>query len=53
MVGVNGSGMHTNVSISEKGNNLFWDEKGEEKLSKMGWEFVDRILTHGNDIACC
>src|SRR6202030_2765281 len=24
--------------------------KGEEKLSKMGWEFVDRILTHGNDI---
>ena len=24
--------------------------KGEEKLSKLGWEFVDRILTHGNDI---
>src|SRR5262249_7151733 len=50
VVGVNGSGMHTNVSISEKGKNLFWDEHGEEKLSKMGWEFVDRILTHGNDI---
>ena len=50
VVGVNGSGMHTNVSISEKGKNLFWDEKGEEKLSKMGWEFIDRILTHGNDI---
>ena len=28
VVGVNGSGMHTNVSISEKGKNLFWDEKG-------------------------
>src|ERR1700722_4104782 len=50
VVGVNGSGMHTNVSISEKGKNLFWDAKGEEKLSKMGWAFVDRILTHGNDI---
>src|ERR1700728_2413484 len=50
VVGVNGSGMHTNVSISEKGTNLFWDEKGEEKLSKLGWEFIDRILTHGNDI---
>jgi glutamine synthetase len=50
VVGVNGSGMHTNVSISEKGKNLFWDAKGEEKLSKMGWSFVDRILTHGNDI---
>src|SRR4051794_32646768 len=50
VVGVNGSGMHTNVSISKGGKNLFWDPKGEEKLSKAGWEFVDRILTHGNDI---
>ena len=50
VIGVNGSGMHTNVSISEGGKNLFWDAKGEEKLSKMGWSFVDRILTHGNDI---
>src|SRR5271167_3426939 len=50
VVGVNGNGMHTNVSISKGGRNLFWDPKGEEKLSKMGWEFIDRILTHGNDI---
>ena len=50
VVGVNGSGMHTNVSISKSGKNLFWDPKGEEKLSKFGWEFLDRILTHGNDI---
>src|SRR5574340_1636683 len=50
VVGVNGSGMHTNVSVSENGKNLFWDPKGEEKLSKLGWSFVDRILTHGNDI---
>jgi glutamine synthetase len=50
VVGVNGSGMHTNVSISKNGKNLFWDPKGEEKLSKMGWSFIDRILTHGNDV---
>src|SRR6202158_5909679 len=50
VVGVNGNGMHTNVSISQKGKNLCWDPKGEEKLSKFGWSFVDRILTHGNDI---
>src|ERR1700758_4667320 len=50
VVGVNGSGMHTNVSISENGKNLFWDAKGEEKLSKLGWAFTDRILTHGNDV---
>ena len=50
VAGVNGSGMHTNVSVSKNGKNLFWDPKGEEKLSKFGWEFLDRILTHGNDI---
>src|SRR5664279_5145239 len=49
VVGVNGSGMHTNVSISKDDKNLFWDEAGQEKLSGFGWEFVDRILTHGND----
>jgi glutamine synthetase len=50
VTGVNGSGMHTNVSITKNGKNLFWDPKGEEKISKMGWAFVDRILTHGNDL---
>jgi glutamine synthetase len=50
VVGVNGSGMHTNVSISKDKTNLFWDEKGQEQLSKFGWEFIDRILTHALDI---
>ena len=50
VVGVNGNGMHTNVSISKGGKNLFWEPKGLEQLSKLGWSFVDRILTHGNDI---
>jgi glutamine synthetase len=50
VVGVNGNGMHTNVSVNKAGKNLFWDPKGEEKLSKFGWAFLDRILTHGNDI---
>jgi glutamine synthetase len=50
VVGVNGNGMHTNVSISSDGKNLFWDPKGEEQLSKKGWEFIDRILSSANDI---
>src|SRR5580693_1783865 len=50
VVGVNGSGMHTNVSITKGGKNIFWDPQGQEKISKLAWQFTDRILTHGNDI---
>jgi glutamine synthetase len=48
--GINGSGMHTNMSVSQKGKNLFWDPKGQDKLSKLGWKFIDRILTAGQDV---
>jgi glutamine synthetase len=50
VVGVNGNGMHTNVSITKDKKNLMWDPNGVEKISQFGWDFVDRILTHGNDI---
>ncbi len=49
VVGVNGSGMHTNVSVSKGGKNQFWDPQGDEKVSTFAWEFVDRILSTGND----
>jgi glutamine synthetase len=50
VVGVNGSGMHSNVSVSKGKTNLFWDEKGEEQLATFGWNFLDRILTHALDL---
>jgi glutamine synthetase len=50
VVGVNGNGMHTNVSVSKDGRNLFWDPNGEEKMSACAWQFIDRILSHGNDL---
>jgi glutamine synthetase len=50
VTGVNGNGMHTNLSINRKGKNLFYDAKGPDMLSKAGWDFVDRILTSANDI---
>ncbi len=50
VTGVNGSGMHTNISITKDGKNLMWDPEGEEKTSRFGWEFVDRILSVGSDL---
>src|SRR6202045_1048688 len=50
VIGVNGNGMHTNVSVSKDGKNLFWDPEGEEKLDPLAWSFIDRILSSANDI---
>src|SRR5579862_6672310 len=50
VLGVNGNGMHTNVSVSKDGKNLFWDPQGQERLSGFAWQFVDRILSHAKDI---
>ncbi len=50
VVGVNGNGMHTNVSVSKDKKNIFWDPSGQEKLSEFAWQFIDRILSAGQDI---
>ncbi|HMQ16177.1 MAG TPA: glutamine synthetase family protein [Phycisphaerae bacterium] len=50
VTGVNGSGMHTNMSVARSGKNLFYDAKGQDGLSRMGWDFIDRILYSASDI---
>jgi glutamine synthetase len=50
VTGVNGNGMHTNLSIAQKDKNLFYDAKGQDKLSKAGWSFIERILASGQEI---
>ena len=50
VVGVNGNGMHTNVSVSKDGKNLFWDPKGQENMSALALSFTDRILSAGADL---
>jgi glutamine synthetase len=49
-VGINGSGMHTNISLSKQGKNIFHDPKGEAKLSSFAWTCIDRILSHAADM---
>jgi glutamine synthetase len=50
VTGVNGNGMHTNLSVSREGKNLFYSRDGAEGLSELAWQFIDRILTSANDL---
>ena len=50
VAGVNGNGMHTNMSLSRGGRNLFWDAGGQDDLSPAGWSFIQRILESANDL---
>ncbi len=50
VTGINGSGMHTNVSLARGETNLFYEAQGRDGLSQFGWNFVDRILANGLDI---
>jgi glutamine synthetase len=50
VTGVNGSGMHTNLSVSRGGTNLFYDASGKDGLTELGWSFINRILGSALDI---
>ncbi|HTR18820.1 MAG TPA: glutamine synthetase family protein [Candidatus Paceibacterota bacterium] len=48
--GINGSGMHTNFSLSKNGKNIFHEKGGKEGLSKIAWDFILRLLNHAPEI---
>ncbi len=50
VAGVNGNGMHCNMSLSKNGKNLFFDKAGRDGLSEGAWTFVDRVLNNAVDI---
>jgi glutamine synthetase len=50
IAGMNGSGMHTNISLSKDGVNLFWGKDSEDKLSPAAHMFLTGILYYANDI---
>ena len=50
VTGVNGSGMHTNLSVTRQSTNLFYEKDGRDGLSSTGWDFIGRILASASDI---
>lgn len=45
--GINGSGMHTNMSLFDKnGKNVFFDPKGNLQLSSTAYSFIAGVLKH-------
>jgi glutamine synthetase len=44
--GQNGSGMHTHQSLFTKGENAFFDAKGEYQLSKVAHHYIGGLLKH-------
>ena len=46
--GINGSGMHTNMSLFKNGKNVFYDPDGEKGLSKEAYSFIAGLLAHGH-----
>jgi glutamine synthetase len=49
--GINGSGMHTHMSVFDKaGNNLFFDAKDEFHLSPLAHSFVAGLIEHARGL---
>ena len=44
--GINGSGMHCNVSMFSNGENSFYDENSENGLSEVASHFIAGVLKH-------
>ena len=50
VTGVNGNGMHTNISLAKGGKNLFFQKGGKDGLSDVAWDFTNRILASATDL---
>ena len=46
IAGINGSGMHTHLSLFEDGDNAFHDDNDEFNLSDTAYQFLGGILAH-------
>ncbi|EKQ51295.1 MULTISPECIES: type I glutamate--ammonia ligase [unclassified Clostridium] len=49
--GINGSGMHVNMSLYKDGKNAFVDENDKNGLSKVAYQFIAGLLKHIKGVA--
>ena len=49
--GINGSGMHANISLFKNGENAFFDPKGERELSEDAYYFIGGLMKHAKALA--
>ncbi len=45
--GINGNGMHMNMSLFNEAGNVFFDEEDEMQLSQSAYHFLGGLLKHG------
>jgi glutamine synthetase len=50
VAGINGSGMHTHLSLFKNGKNAFLDEKTSLQLSKTAQQFIAGLLEHADEM---
>ncbi|HEU4743104.1 MAG TPA: type I glutamate--ammonia ligase [Meiothermus sp.] len=48
IAGISGSGMHMHLSLFKKGENAFYDPKGQHQLSKTALHFIGGLLEHAD-----
>ncbi|MFZ3579797.1 type I glutamate--ammonia ligase [Virgibacillus sp. DJP39] len=49
LFGVNGSGMHVNMSLFKGDQNMFYDEKGDMQLSELTKQFTAGVIKHATN----
>ncbi|MFD1360430.1 type I glutamate--ammonia ligase [Lentibacillus salinarum] len=49
LFGVNGSGMHVNMSLFRHGDNAFFDKAGDMQLSDIAFQFTAGVLKHATN----
>ncbi len=47
--GVNGSGMHSNLSLFKDGKNAFYDANGKSELSETAYHFIAGLIEHARE----